>query len=173
MAREQRAWGEAAFGWPGVPAPESDSSLRRRPGRFLKLGMAVLAATSAVAVTASCAPLAQHATDVALIASQQMGKPYQWGAIGPSAFDCSGLVQFAFARTGRVEPRTAQQQYNAAQHLSAKQVARGDLVFFGAPGAVYHVGIYVGGGQMIDAAHAGTNVRQEKVWPGAAFGRLR
>jgi cell wall-associated NlpC family hydrolase len=134
--------------------------------------MAGLAATSAIAVSAGCAPVAKHTGDVALIASQQMGKPYVWGAVGPNAFDCSGLVQFVFGRTGRVEPRTAQEQYNASQHLSPQQVTRGDLVFFGAPGAVYHVGIYVGAGQMIDAAHAGTNVRQEKVWPGAAFGRL-
>jgi cell wall-associated NlpC family hydrolase len=137
-----------------------------------KIGMTILAATSAVAVASGCSPAAKPTGDVALLASQQMGKPYVWGAIGPNAFDCSGLVQFVFGRTGRAEPRTAQQQYNASQHLSAQQVARGDLVFFGAPGAVYHVGIYVGGGQMIDAAHAGTKVRQEKVWPGAAFGRL-
>jgi cell wall-associated NlpC family hydrolase len=136
-----------------------------------KLSMTVLAATSAVAVAAGCAPVAKHTSDVALLASQQMGKPYLWGAIGPNAFDCSGLVQYVFGRAGRVEPRTAQQQYNASRHLTPQQVVRGDLVFYGAPGAVYHVGIYVGAGQMIDAAHIGTRVRQEKVWPGAAYGR--
>jgi cell wall-associated NlpC family hydrolase len=135
--------------------------------------MTALAATTAVAVASGCAPVAKPTGDVALLASQQMGKPYIWGATGPNAFDCSGLVQFVFARAGRVEPRTAQAQYNSSQHLSPGQVVRGDLVFFGAPAGVYHVGIYVGAGQMIDAAHAGTNVRQEKVWPGAAFGRLR
>jgi cell wall-associated NlpC family hydrolase len=136
------------------------------------IGTTALAAATAVAVATGCAPVAKNTTDVGLLASQQMGKPYVWGAIGPNAFDCSGLVQFVFGRAGRVEPRTAQAQYNASTPLTPQQVVRGDLVFFGAPGAVYHVGIYVGAGQMIDAAHAGTNVRQEKVWPGAAFGRL-
>jgi cell wall-associated NlpC family hydrolase len=146
-------------------------SAARRSTLPRKLVLSLLAATSAVAVAAGCAPVAKNTTDVGLLASQQLGKPYVWGAIGPNAFDCSGLVQFVFGRAGRLEPRTAQEQYNASQHITAAQVVRGDLVFFGAPGAVYHVGIYVGGGQMIDAPHIGSHVRQEKVWPGAAFGR--
>jgi cell wall-associated NlpC family hydrolase len=81
------------------------------------------------------------------------------------------LVQYVFRLTGRSEPRTAQQQYNASWHIAGSQARPGDLVFWGAPRGVYHVGIYVGGGQMIDAAHTGTRVRQERVWAGASFGR--
>jgi peptidoglycan DL-endopeptidase CwlO len=147
-------------------------SVSRRFRLSKTLATTVLAAATVVASAAGCAPVAKHTGDVALLASKQMGKPYLWGGAGPNAFDCSGLVQFVFGQAGRVEPRTAQEQYNASQHLAPKQVVRGDLVFFGAPGAVYHVGIYVGAGQMIDAPHIGSHVRQEKVWPGASFGRL-
>ena len=129
---------------------------------------AVMAAGAVVGVASACAPAGPN---VVAIAASQEGKPYQWGGAGPYSFDCSGLVQYVFGRAGRYEPRTAQEQYNASRHLAAFQAQPGDLVFYGAPYGVYHVGIYVGGGQMIDAAHTGTNVRQESVWPGAAFGR--
>lgn len=130
---------------------------------------AALGASAAFGVVTGCAT--PRTTDVVTLATHEEGKPYKWGAVGPSSFDCSGLVQYVFREAGREEPRTAQQQYDATLHISATQAQRGDLVFFGAPKAVFHVGIYVGGGQMIDAAHTGTNVRQEHVWPKAAYGR--
>ncbi|RKE03022.1 C40 family peptidase [Streptomyces sp. TLI_171] len=89
-------------------------------------------------------------------------------------FDCSGLSQYAYGQAGVNIARTAQEQYDGAPTkvprsagLAALQV--GDLVFFSLnPAAsgqgIYHVGIYVGGGQMINAAHTGTNVRTEPVW---------
>ena len=140
-------------------------------GRAKTLGTAVVGTIVAVAVFSGCT--ARHTGDVVTLAAAQEGKPYQWGGAGPSAFDCSGLVQFVFRQAGRTEPRTAQEQYDASIHLAAVQAQRGDLVFYGAPRGVYHVGIYVGGGQMIDAAHTGTKVRQEHVWPGATYGRPR
>jgi cell wall-associated NlpC family hydrolase len=131
---------------------------------------AVLGASAAFGVVSGCVPAPRG--DVVALAANQEGKPYVYGAAGPNAFDCSGLVQYVFRQAGRAEPRTALQQYNASTHISVLQAGRGDLVFYGAP-RVYHVGIYVGGGQMIDAAHTGTRVRQEHVWPGAAYGHPR
>ncbi|SEM72309.1 NlpC/P60 family protein [Streptacidiphilus jiangxiensis] len=88
-------------------------------------------------------------------------------------FDCSGLAQYAYAQAGVNIARTAQDQYDGAPTkipLSAGLAALqpGDLVFFslnpGTGKGIYHVGIYIGGGQMINAAHTGTNVRSESVW---------
>ncbi len=129
----------------------------------------MLAAAAAFGTVSGCTGL--HAgKDVVSLAAAEEGKPYVWAAAGPNSFDCSGLVQYVFREAGRSMPRVAQSQYNATFHIPASRAVRGDLVFWGAPYGVYHVGIYVGGGQMIDAAHTGTNVRQEAVWPGASFG---
>jgi cell wall-associated NlpC family hydrolase len=84
----------------------------------------------------------------------QIGKPYQWGEEGPAAFDCSGLMQTAFKQAGVELPRTARAQYAATSPVSVP--AAGDLVFFGRSAAtIHHVGLYIGGGKMIDAPTAG------------------
>ena len=95
-------------------------------------------------------------------ARHQLGVPYRWGGEGQSGFDCSGLVEAAYAAAGVHLPRGAQEQYDSGPHLPAGQpLAPGDLVFFGTPTAVEHVGVYIGGDQMIDAPHTGADVRVE------------
>ncbi|SDH12639.1 Cell wall-associated hydrolase, NlpC family [Pseudonocardia oroxyli] len=96
---------------------------------------------------------AQTAIDAAL---GQLGVPYQWGGNGPGAgdtgFDCSGLTAFAYAAAGIALPRTAHTQYVAGPHVPADAPLQpGDLVFYGSPSAVYHVGIYLGDGKMVNA----------------------
>ena len=97
-----------------------------------------------------------------------LGTPYVWGGEGPTGFDCSGLVQEAFAKAGVNLPRTAQEQYNATQKLPpGTEPQAGDLVFYGkGPTSVEHVGIYIGNGQMIDAPYTGAAVRAEPLWGG-------
>ena len=114
-------------------------------------------------------------------ALSQIGTPYIWG--GETAgvgFDCSGLVQAAYAVAGVSLPRVAQDQYNTTPKLApGAPLAPGDLVFFGGgPDSVDHVGLFVGvvGGQdvMVDAPHTGADVRAE-AFPatmGAPFGSL-
>src|SRR5262245_38626614 len=91
-----------------------------------------------------------YASAAITFASQQLGKPYLWGATGPDAFDCSGLTMMAYRAAGIVIPRTANQQWKWGPRLTSRQVQPGDLVFFaGARGTVKapgHVGIVIGHG---------------------------
>jgi cell wall-associated NlpC family hydrolase len=86
----------------------------------------------------------------------QLGKPYVWGAQGPDAFDCSGLMQAAWARAGVAISRTTSTQVHDGVAVgSLSLIQPGDLVFIpgadGTPAAPRHVGMYVGGGYMVDA----------------------
>jgi cell wall-associated NlpC family hydrolase len=96
-------------------------------------------------------------------AQQQLGKPYQWGATGPDAFDCSGLTEQAYRAAGIDIPRTSQQQWLWGPRIPASQVQPGDLVFFaGADGTTTspgHVGLVIGGGKMIEAYATGFPIR--------------
>ncbi|GGT58698.1 C40 family peptidase [Streptomyces purpureus] len=86
-----------------------------------------------------------------------LGKPYVWGATGPNAFDCSGLTQAAWRSAGVSLPRTTYTQINAGRRVSRSELAPGDLVFFYS--GISHVGLYIGGGQMIHAPRPGAPVR--------------
>jgi cell wall-associated NlpC family hydrolase len=99
-------------------------------------------------------------------ASTQIGVPYRWAGEQPGGgFDCSGLVQWAFAQAGLSLPRTAQAQLDAGPPLPPGTGPEpGNLLFFGtSPAAASHVGIYAGTGLMIDAPHTGATVRLEPV----------
>jgi cell wall-associated NlpC family hydrolase len=96
-------------------------------------------------------------------AAQQLGTPYLWGGTGRGGYDCSGLVQAAYRAAGIGLPRVAQDQFDAGPVVPGDgDVEPGDLLFYGtSTGSVEHVGIYVGAGEMIDAPHTGTVVREE------------
>ncbi|MEV6726994.1 bifunctional lytic transglycosylase/C40 family peptidase [Streptomyces xanthochromogenes] len=116
-------------------------------------------------------------------AQTQIGKPYSWGggdATGPSTgtccspngssgiyivgFDCSGLTLYAYAQAGIFLPRTAAEQYAASEPVSRDAMLPGDLVFYGSSaGSIHHVGLYIGGGYMIEAPRPGTNVRYSSI----------
>jgi len=107
----------------------------------------------------------------------QLGTPYRWGGEGPEqgGFDCSGLVQVAFAAAGVHLPRTAQRQYDTGPHLApGEPPLPGDLVFFGtSPTSVTHVGIVVSPGLMVDAPHTGALVRVESYARPSLLGATR
>jgi cell wall-associated NlpC family hydrolase len=96
-------------------------------------------------------------------AYREIGKPYVYGAAGPNSFDCSGLVQYVWGKAGVYLSHYTGSQYSEGTHVSRSQLEPGDLVFFvgsdGSYSAPGHVGIYIGGGQMIDAPYTGVNVR--------------
>ena len=95
-------------------------------------------------------------------ARRQLGKPYQYGGSGPNGFDCSGLTAWAWRAGGRSLPHSASSQYYATTHIPVSALQPGDLVFYGSP--PHHVGIYVGGDQMINALHSGTSVRYDSIY---------
>ncbi|MFH8380196.1 C40 family peptidase [Kitasatospora sp. NPDC018058] len=107
----------------------------------------------------SSAGSTEAAVDYALA---QLGKPYVWGGDGPSGYDCSGLVQQAYRRSGISLPRVADDQYAATTSIGAGQLRRGDLVFWsdsGRASGIHHVGIYLGGGRFVEAPRPGKTVR--------------
>jgi cell wall-associated NlpC family hydrolase len=83
-------------------------------------------------------------------ALSKVGSPYVWGAAGPSSFDCSGLVAWAYAQVGVSLPHYSGAQYNVSTRISAAQLQPGDLVFWGGGGSE-HVAIYMGGNQLVHA----------------------
>ena len=106
--------------------------------------------------------------DTAAIAIQfaynQLGKPYVWGAEGDSFYDCSGLMQRAYKEAGVQLPRTSREQwYAGARVLDPGDLQPGDLVFgaknLSDPSTIYHVGMYIGAGNMIVAPYTGAVVR--------------
>jgi hypothetical protein len=99
----------------------------------------------------------------------QVGDPYVYGAEGPNAFDCSGLMLYVFEHFGLKLPRTAAQQQKFAKPVTGDP-RPGDLVFWGAP--AHHVALYVGGGKVLSAPHAGADVRVQDVWGSPTYGRV-
>jgi hypothetical protein len=95
-------------------------------------------------------------------AASRVGKPYVWGATGPNAFDCSGLVQWSFALAGIRMPRVSEQQWFAGPHVAYSSARPGDLLFWTYdptdPSNVDHVAIYAGQGMMLVAPHTGAYV---------------
>jgi cell wall-associated NlpC family hydrolase len=93
-------------------------------------------------------------------AQSKLGSPYQYGANGPSTFDCSGLTSWAYAQAGVSIPRVSQSQANAGTRIySQSDLKVGDLVFFYSD--IHHVGFYAGNGQVLHAPRTGTVVRYE------------
>jgi cell wall-associated NlpC family hydrolase len=87
-----------------------------------------------------------------------LGVPYQYGGASPSTgFDCSGLTMWSWAHAGVSLPHSSSSQYYSLPHVSVSQLQPGDLVFFYSP--IHHVGLYVGGGQMVHAPHTGDVVK--------------
>jgi len=94
-------------------------------------------------------------------AKKQIGVPYRWGASGPGAFDCSGLVRYAWKKAGVSLPRVTHSQYRAIKKkVSWSKLRPGDLMFFRGKG---HVGMYVGKGKMVHSPSSGKTVRVVKL----------
>jgi len=117
-------------------------------------------------------PLANTVGATALRAALgRRGYPYVWGAAGPDAFDCSGLVVWAFAQEGISLPHYTGSLWNSGMHVSRADLQPGDLVFFFAD--ISHVGMYIGNGLMVDAPSTGQLVQVQPVFWNAYVGAVR
>ncbi|MCB5182413.1 C40 family peptidase [Streptomyces antimicrobicus] len=123
----------------------------------------------------------QQAAGAIYFAQKQLGTLYLWGGEGTpedgGRFDCSGLTQAAYRTVGIELPRVANDQYNAGPHPSRSELLPGDLVFFSDDltnsRAIRHVGLYVGGGYMINAPRTGAVIRFDKIDTPDYFGATR
>ncbi|NJP48081.1 C40 family peptidase [Actinacidiphila epipremni] len=104
-------------------------------------------------------------------ARDQLGDPYVWGATGPDSWDCSGLTQAAYRAAGVTLPRTTGEQVDVGSRVSESNLQPGDLIFFYSDHS--HVGIYIGGGEMIHAPHTGTVVKIAPITEMPFYGAVR
>jgi cell wall-associated NlpC family hydrolase len=105
------------------------------------------------------------------LALTKRGDPYVWGAAGPSSFDCSGLVLWAYAQVGISLPHFTGDQWNMGVHVARADLQPGDLVFFYPD--IGHVGLYIGNGLMVDAPNFGETVQVEPVMWDVYVGAVR
>ena len=158
--------------------------------RLLVAGIGAAALTSVATQSPAAAPTTSGARPAAAVArpagasslgaravrvaSQQRGRPYVYGAAGPRAFDCSGLVTYVYRRLGRRLPHNAASQYRVTRHISRRSMRPGDLVFVKRGRHISHVGIYAGARKWWVARRTGTTVTRQRIYTSAVVvGRVR
>jgi cell wall-associated NlpC family hydrolase len=134
---------------------------RDRAARDEASRSAARAATDALPAVTGDVAVSGRAGQAVAFALAQVGKPYSWGATGPSAYDCSGLTLAAWASAGVSLPRSSSAQYGAGTRVSRSELQPGDLVFYYSP--ISHVAMYIGGGQIVHATHPGSPVQVDPV----------
>ena len=92
------------------------------------------------------------------IAVRQVGTPYRYGGVGPSGFDCSGLVHYAYANAGKQLPRTTGGLWDSLHAVHRSELRTGDILFFRIEGKMSHVGLYLGDGRFVHAPSSGKTV---------------
>jgi cell wall-associated NlpC family hydrolase len=136
------------------------------------------AIAKAAAAKAAAARVAHIRSSIVSVALSKVGASYVAGHAGPWSFDCSGLALYVYAKAAGISlPHYSYSQYDMSQHISSSSLRPGDLVFFFRNGA-HHVGIYIGGGKMVNAASPSSGVRVDYIfgpWYGSHYsgaGRL-
>ncbi|GAA4747380.1 hypothetical protein GCM10025783_19360 [Amnibacterium soli] len=147
--------------------PELTSLLQR----LTKLGVSTAPAADGATATTTALVGRTRALRAVSFARKQIGDPYGFAKAGPGRWDCSGLTMKSYSAVKvSIGGHSATAQYNKAkrQHRlhSYKNKRVGDLIFYGRPGAVYHVAIYAGHGRMVEAPYPGKRVREVKVRAG-------
>jgi len=132
----------AAFAAPAIPAAFRPADRVAAPAVETVPAVVETVSTPVVPVAASSTALSK--------ALGKVGAPYRWGATGPNAFDCSGLVTWAYKGVGVSLPRTSRAMSQVGAPVAKANLQPGDLVFFYRP--VSHVGIYIGNGKMVHAS---------------------
>lgn len=120
------------------------------------LGTSATSRSASRTALSSSVAVSGRAGAAVAFALAQVGKAYVYGATGPSAYDCSGLMLRAWAAAGVSLPRTSQAQYSAGTHIALSSLQPGDLVFYYS--GLTHVGMYIGGGRIVNAENPSTGV---------------
>jgi peptidoglycan DL-endopeptidase CwlO len=147
---------------PAPPAPP--------PAPAARASVRVAAASAPAAAPPPAAPPLSAAARAVETALKELGKPYRYGALGPSTFDCSGLTKFAYGAAGIVLPHSAAAQYGSGRRVNRNQLQPGDLIFWKGLG---HVGMYIGAGRMVHAPQTGELVTITSIDQGAYLGAVR
>jgi NlpC/P60 family/Putative peptidoglycan binding domain len=166
-----------------MPAPPP-RHLRARPRRLsvplrwlllAALTVPLLAGVGGFGERTAAAAAGSPAAVAVRFALAQLGKPYQWGADGPGSFDCSGLVKTSYRAAGVHLPRVSRQQYGAGRLVSLRSLRAGDLLFYARDTSdrrtIYHVGMYLGAGRMVEAPNRRAPVRIASIWRPGLLGK--
>ncbi|PRX95472.1 C40 family peptidase [Allonocardiopsis opalescens] len=118
--------------------------------------------------------LSSERIEIAIEAAEsQLGTPYVWGGAAPGAFDCSGIVQWAYRQAGVMMPRVTHQQWETGVQVSYEDARRGDLIFWrhdpARPNYISHVALYLGEGMMLESPRTGDVVKIREVELGPNF----
>ena len=150
LARQRQAAAAAAAAAPSSAAAPSPGAAPAAP------------AAGGAAPAAPAAPLPSGGGNAAAasVAMQYLGTPYVWGGASPAGFDCSGLASYAFGQIGKSVPHYTGAIWAAFPKVPSDQLQPGDMVFFNGLG---HMGIYIGGGQMVHAPHTGDVVKVSSI----------
>ena len=162
----------AVPGWQQLPLTVAAQTVQRSAfpdayARWEGLAAQLVRTLADVADPTGCGPGAVDLPDGVVRAAVSfalaaVGKPYVWGATGPNAYDCSGLMLRAFQTAGIFLPRVSREQYSAGGHLPAREARPGDLLFLATdrtdPATIHHVMLYLGNNMIVEAPQPGTPV---------------
>ena len=140
-------------------------------GHLKAQARAAMTSRSDVRAPAPSVAVSGRASAAVNYALAQVGKPYVYGASGPSSYDCSGLTMASWAQAGVYLPHSSSAQYSSGPHIAASALQPGDLVFYYSP--ISHVGMYIGGGRIVHAANPGTGVTISSLYSMPYSGAVR
>jgi cell wall-associated NlpC family hydrolase len=175
LEEDMVALGATVPGAFSAPAP-APGPAAPAPGPAARASVRVVAAAAPAPAPAPspaappAAPALSAAARAVETALKELGKPYRYGALGPTTFDCSGLTKFAYGAAGIVLPHSAAAQYGSGRRVNRNQLQPGDLIFWRGLG---HVGMYIGGGRMVHAPQTGDVVTITSIDQGAYLGAVR
>ncbi|MEU6442365.1 C40 family peptidase [Streptomyces sp. NPDC047046] len=154
-------------------AAEQQTASRSAARTTLAPSTSASAGTSTASTRSAAAPASGSAASVIAFLKSHVGDAYVMGGTGPHSWDCSGLTQAAFRSVGIDLPRTSQEQSTAGTQVSVSSAQPGDLLYWGGAGSAYHVGVYIGNGQYLDAANPGKGVVIQDLSGYPASGAIR
>ncbi|MGW6401966.1 C40 family peptidase [Streptomyces sp. NPDC055134] len=137
---------------------EAEAKRKAEEARASRSAERTTLSTASSAKSDVVAPASGSVASVIAFLKAQVGDAYVMGGTGPNSWDCSGLTQAAFAQAGISLPRVSQDQSTAGTPVSLDSLQVGDLLYWGSAGSAYHVGVYIGNGQYLDAANPSKGV---------------